>query len=65
MATLCDIVKPRKDRKDESKTHWDPIGVCWVGEDDTGKMKAWGSIFAIGDVQIFPRDNKKDDNPYG
>ena len=59
-AKLHDIVKPRADRQDETKTHWDPIGVCWVS--DEGKM--WGNIYSIGDVQIFPRDKKEADNPY-
>ena len=61
---LFDIVKPRKDRNDEDKTHWDPIGVIWIKDAGEEDQKAWGQIYSIGDINVFPRKPKGEDNPY-
>ncbi|MCE5185048.1 MAG: hypothetical protein LLF76_02860 [Planctomycetaceae bacterium] len=57
---LYDIVKPRPDRNDPDKTHWDPIGVLFV---DGEKM--WGQIFAIGDINVFARKKRQDSEEAG
>lgn len=51
---VMNMMVPRKDRNDESKTYWDPIGTLFVKD---GKM--WGTIHLGGvQFQVFDRDKK-------
>jgi len=63
LSKIFDLVKARPDRKDPNKTHWDPLGILFVTEDAEGNMKMYGNVFAIGEVNAFPR-KPKDDNPF-
>lgn len=63
MSKIFDLVKARPDRKDPSKTHWDPLGILFLDEKDNGEMKLYGNVYAIGEVNAFPR-KPKEDNPF-
>ena len=48
MKKIFDVLKPRKDTQDESKTYWDPIGVLFVdGEKKTLKLHMFDGIFIV------------------
>jgi len=55
------MMAPRADRKDETKTYWDPIGKLFEKD---GKF--WGQIFLGGvSFQVFEDKKKDEGGPFG
>ena len=52
---IMNVVKARPDRNDETKTHWDPLGIVFR-DPESGRM--WGQIYAIGEVCLFPKEER-------